>query len=191
MDITRALYYNKPIELTETSRISLGVTFKQYDIGTSFLIVSTTFNGEMVDLLDNEVFISYVVKEKRFSQPVQMLNSNGARIINKCYFRGDNSGQIVIEISEDVLQYSGEIQGELIIVNKEKTKRFTSQTLVFKIEPSLTPNDIATPGRFLCGEVICGESKISSEIQENTPSPALESFLNQFYLQNKSKIKDN
>ena len=56
----------------------------------------------------------------------------------------------------------------MVIVSSDFTKRFTSPTLRFKIEPSLidSASSLAVVNTFGCGEAMCGQGSSTKEKRE-------------------------
>lgn len=133
------------IALDGIGTVATGAVFKQYDINTSILVMDITFNDGPADIQNKEIYIS-------------LKNSNGSLITNKWGKYSNKNTQesevkgillsasklgessISFTVSALALEMSGDIIGEIILVDPTESQRITSQSFSFKIEPSLTPN---------------------------------------------------
>lgn len=184
MNFNRIRTIQNPIELTSTSQVDLKTTFKQYDIGTSFLVLNVLFDGMPAQFVDEKVYIVYKSPTNKYNVFVPLLRENGTRIIDVGNYKTKMPGMLTIEISQDVLNHSGTIIGELMIVDATGKKRFTGPALIFSIIPSLSENVTAKANMFKCGQLVCGEVVPDNSNQEIK----IKSFLNEEFIKNNQKL---
>ena len=168
MLFNRTLEAKNTIEITGTSSIDLGVVFKQYDVGSSTLVMETTYNGSPTQFTNEKVYMTYKINDKKLGSLLPVKNSYGVDIIDTCCYSARRSGVLTVDVDKDVLLNSGDILAELVIVSNDFTKRFTSPTLRFKIEPSLidSASSLAVVNTFGCGEAMCGQGSSTKEKRE-------------------------
>lgn len=184
MNFNRIRIIQNPIELTSTSQVDLKTTFKQYDIGTSFLVLNVLFDGMPAQFVDEKVYIVYKSPTNKYNVFVPLLKENGTRIVDVGSYKTKMPGILTIEISQDVLNHSGTIIGELMIVDATGKKRFTGPALIFSIIPSLSENVTAKANMFKCGQLVCGEVVPDNSNQEIE----IKSFLNEEFIKNNQKL---
>lgn len=194
MNFNRIRTIEEPIELTSTSQVDLKLTFKQYDIGTSFLILKMLFEGRPAVFSGEKVYVTYKTPTKKYNVFAPLLKEDGTRIVDKGSYKARTPGELNIEISEDVLNYSGTILAELIIIDPTGKRRFTSPVLVFNVISSLTQNMVATTNMFKCGQLLCGEvvpNNTGEEIQTTFKANEeikIKSFLSEKFIENNKEL---
>lgn len=160
MNFSRQLYYEQPIELTSTTPINLGLTFKQYDVGSSVLVLDTTLYGLPSNFSDEKIYVLYEVKSNQFSTSTPIVDRNGERVVTYGTFNHRVPGRLLLEITEEVLENSGQITAEIIIISSDGSQRMTSPAFSFNIEKSLSEISTVRVGHDkITGEVICSELK--------------------------------
>lgn len=155
MHFKRTLLYSEPIELTETSAIDLGLIFKQYDLGTSTLVLDTLFGGEACNFSTEKVYITYKTPTTKYREFVPLTRKeDDSLIVDKGRISRSTPGRLYIDLDEEVLENAGQILGELLIVDETGTQRFTSPTIKFTIEASLSENTKVRTNMVLAGNNI-------------------------------------
>lgn len=150
MKYNRKQRSSNPIDILKFETVETGAVFKQYDVNTSILEIALVANGEPVRI-DNSFKIYATVKPRqrsaydvlyRYSEDYEENETSNYKILlnaEKMKVRSLNN-MINLYLSPLALSFSGDMVAELILVDLENQQRVTSQEFIFKIEPSLTPN---------------------------------------------------
>lgn len=185
MNFKRMLVFKDPIELTQTSEIDLGLVFKQYDLGTSTLVLDTLFNGEPCNFSTESVYITYKTPTTKYRDYIPLTREeDGSPIVDQGRVSQSKPGRLYIDLDEEVLTNSGLILGELLIVDESGTKRFTSPTIKFTVKESLTENTRVRAGMVLAGFATPNQMvpNITNEGEKTEKRENITSFLSKEFL---------
>lgn len=131
-----------PINISGFGVIDTGAMFKQYDINTSILAVNLLDGENPVNVENEIIYVSVRAKDKLVTNVYNKYSSKKPEEKKKILTRARvvSGNEIEIAISPLILQESGDMIGEILLVDLVSSRRITSQQFTFKIEPSLTPN---------------------------------------------------
>lgn len=174
MAIKRKLTSKNPIEINDTGLITTSISFKQYDVGGSVLVLNVLQDNTAIDLSLEKVYLVYksvnnagnivqdipsFLKLERANNTKSFIKSKDGQAIKTMAVANAN-GQLEIIIHKDILNLVGTIEAELIITSG--LIRVTSQRFTFDIIESILDNSNA-PQEPINLEDIEGYTLIDSE----------------------------
>lgn len=148
--------YGLEINLDDLKEFNPTIEFKQYDYKTSFIAFKFYKNDTLIENID-ENYIIGVFKDEEGSL---FVNTDGKPIKTYAFRYEEEKGIVILPISREVINTTGKVYCEMIIINKEGNK-ITSPRFNFTIHPSLMDYKLEEPletvcGTFKAGEKICG-----------------------------------
>lgn len=142
MKYIRKYKSSNPIDISGFGVVNTETRFKQYDNNTSILVINLLDNGEPVNIENEIIYVSVKSASKLVTNIYNKYSSSQKEtpkgILLKAKVALNN--KIEIPLSPLVLQESGNMIGEILIVDMITSQRITSQQFTFDIEASLTPN---------------------------------------------------
>ena len=124
--------YALQLDFAETAHKSTNIKFKQYDYGANEMGIQILFNKEIVQL-DDEIIIG-VFKDAQGKIYTDLhnipLQSYGTVVDN-------DLGLITLPILKELVEKSGKVIGEIVVVSQDGMNRLTSQSFDFQVVPSI------------------------------------------------------
>lgn len=153
--------YGLSIDLDDLKELrKTKIEFKQYDYKTSYIALKF-YKG---DTFIENIGENYIIGVFRDSEGSLYVDSNGLPIKTYAFNYEEENGIVILPISKEVINTTGNVACEMIIINK-KGLRVTSPRFNFTIHPSLLDYQSEEPieticGTFRSGESICGYGNV-------------------------------
>ena len=146
--------YGLSIDLDDLKELrKTKIEFKQYDYKTSYIALKF-YKG---DTFIENIGENYIIGVFRDSEGSLYVDSNGLPIKTYAFNYEEENGIVILPISKEVINTTGNVACEMIIINK-KGLRVTSPRFNFTIHPSLLDYQPEEPIETICGTFRSGES---------------------------------
>ena len=156
--------YGLDVNLDNLAEMYPKIEFKQYDYQTSYIALKFFKDGNLVENISDNYIIG-VFKDKNGDL---FVDTNGSPIRSYAFEYTREVGIVVLPISKEVIDKTGNISCEIIIIN-EKGNKVTSPRFNFNIQPSLIDFKLEQEqyletvcGTFKSGQRLCGHGNVQA-----------------------------
>lgn len=156
--------YGLDINLDNLAEMYPKIEFKQYDYQTSYIALKFFKDGNLVENISD----NYIIGVFKDENGDLFVDTNGSPIRSYAFEYTREVGIVVLPISKEVIDKTGNISCEIIIIN-EKGNKVTSPRFNFNIQPSLIDFKLEQEqyletvcGTFKAGQRLCGHGNVQA-----------------------------